>query len=447
MTNKEHYIKNAKLAFPVVLSQVGHISVSVADSVMVGHLGAIPLASVSLANSVFSIFMLFGIGVTFGATPLVAAADGVKDTLKSTSILKNSIFLNIPFGICLTFFGLTIIPLFGYLDQDADVLKGAIPYFEMLAYSLFPLIVFQTFKQFTEGLSMTKQAMYISISGNLLNIVLNYLFVFGKLGMPSMGVTGAGVATLISRITMAIAMIIFFMRYRYLRQYFKSFSKIVFDFEVVKRILKIGVPSGLQYIFEIGAFSASAIMVGWIGPLSLAAHQIVLNLSGITYMIATGVATASSIRVGNQLGKRDYLNLQKVGETSFLMTGTLMVFFSLMFILFRYQLPLLYLNDDHVINIAATLMLIAALYQVSDGIQAVGLGVLRGLTDVRIPTIVTLVSYWLIAIPIGYLLGIYLEWGASGVWVGLCVGLTIAGVAHVVRFRMLLKRRFGIVSG
>lgn len=441
MTTKEHYIKNAKLALPVVLSQMGHIAVSVADSVMVGRIGAVPLASVSLANSVFSIFMLFGIGVTYGATPLVAAADGTKDVFRSTNILKNSIFLNTPFGLFMMLLCLTAIPGLSYLGQDVEVMKGAIPYFEMLAYSLFPLIIFQTFKQFTEGLSMTKQAMFISISGNLLNVGLNYLFIFGKWGMPSMGVTGAGLATLISRVVMAIAMFLFVITYRDLKQYVKLFNKAVFEFNVIRKILKLGVPSGLQYIFEIGAFSASAVMVGWIGPLPLAAHQIVLNLSGITYMIATGIATASSIRIGNQLGKGDYKNLKKVGETSFVMTGVLMVFFSIGFIVFRYQLPLLYVDDDQVIGIAVTLMLVAALYQVSDGIQAVGLGILRGLTDVKIPTIVTLVSYWLIAIPVGYLLGIYLEWGAAGVWTGLCVGLTVAGVAHVIRFKRLLNRK------
>ncbi|UXP32348.1 MATE family efflux transporter [Reichenbachiella agarivorans] len=440
MTLKEHYQKNISLAYPVMLSQLGHIMVAVADSVMVGRLGAVQLASVSLAVSVFTLFMLFGIGVSFGMTPLVAAADGANDKVLSTRYLKHGFLLNTALGVILTLLCLLAVYIFPYLGQDEKVLIDAVPFFLMMALSLLPLMLFQTFRQFAEGLSMTRQAMIISVGGNLVNIGLNYLLIFGHWGFEPMGVLGAGIATLISRIMMAIAMGGFFLWYHRFKRYRGIYASIVIKWQVFKDILRIGVPSGLQFIFEIGAFSASAIMVGWLGAIPLASHQIAVNLSGVTYMIATGISAAASIRVGNQLGRKDYLNLRTAGMTCFIMVTALMIFFSLFFVLTRYYLPSLYVDEVEVITLASSLLIIVAFYQISDGVQSVGLGALRGLGDVKVPTLVTLISYWGVAIPLGYVAGFVLGWDAYGVWFGLSVGLTLAAVAHVARFRKLTKR-------
>lgn len=419
---------------------MGHILVSVSDSVMVGRLGAIPLASISLALSVFSVIMLFGIGVSYGMTPLVAQADGAGDKAKSASILKHGGILNAAMSLLLmlvTFGGAESLKYFG---QDQLVLEGAVPYLYIMAFTMVPLMVFQSFRQFTEGLSFTRQAMYISVSGNILNVVLNYILIFGKLGFEPLGLLGAGYATLISRVLMAIAMwgyVTFNARFEAYQAHFKY---IKVDKKRFMDILRIGLPSGLQYIFEVGAFSAAAIMVGWIGAIPLAAHQIALNLSAITYMMSTGIAAAATIRVGNQLGKNDILTLRKAGFTCFIMAAVFMGCCAAIFIMGKGFLPSIYVDDVEVIGYSAALLVIAAFFQVSDGVQAVGLGVLRGLSDVKIPTYVTLFAFWVISIPMGYILGIKMEMGAQGIWLGLLTGLSIGAVLHFIRFKELTKR-------
>ena len=423
-----------------MLSQMGHIMVSVSDSVMVGRLGAVPLASVSLAVSVFSVVMLFGIGASYGMTPLVAQADGERDIEKSASILKHGGILNAILGILLTgviFICASLLPYFG---QNPDVLKGAIPYLEILAMTLIPLMIFQSFRQFTEGLSYTRQAMYISVSANILNVILNYVLIFGKFGIAPMGIIGAGYATLISRVCMALAMGLYVLLHSRFVEYQKFFKYIRLNKARFKEIINIGIPSGMQYTFEIGAFSTAAIMVGWTGAIPLAAHQIALNLSAITYMMATGIAAAATIRVGNQLGRKDFSTLRIAGITCFIMAGVFMAVNGLIFILGKDFLPMLYIEDQQVVTYAASLLVVAAFFQVSDGIQAVGLGVLRGLSDVKIPTYVTLFAFWIVAIPLSYILGIKLHMEAIGIWIGLSAGLTVAAILHVSRFLVLTKK-------
>lgn len=423
-----------------MLSQMGHVLVGVADSMMVGRLGTVPLASVSLANSVCSVILLFGIGVSYGMTPLIAAADGANDKRSSAKFFKHGVYLNTILGILLVLGGLLVGEGMTLLDQDPEVLTGALPYFNTLVFSLLPLMIFQGFRQFAEGLSMTRQAMYISVSGNFLNVILNYGLIYGELGMPELGMVGAGWASLISRGCMSIAMIAFVISYKPFRRYIKLWRKIKLRSYVMRSILNIGIPSGLQYIFEIGAFSMAAVMVGWIGAEALAAHQIALNLSAITYMIATGISAAGAIRTGNQLGRKDYPTLRTAGMTCFAMAAVMMAFFGASFILGNTYLPTWYINEPIVIEMAGSLLIIAAFFQISDGVQAVGLGVLRGIADVKVPTFVTLFAYWFMAIPLGYFFGIYLDWGARGIWIALLIGLTLAAMLHLARFHVLSKR-------
>ncbi|MEP3386952.1 MAG: MATE family efflux transporter, partial [Reichenbachiella sp.] len=352
----------------------------------------------------------------------------------------HGVYLNSALGVVLMLVGLVVGQSLFLLDQDPEVLAGALPYFNTLVFSLVPLMVFQAFRQFAEGLSMTRQAMYISVSGNILNVFFNYGLIYGELGMPELGLIGAGWASLISRVIMAVAMVVFVMTYKPLRRYVMLWSKIKLRPFVMRRILNIGIPSGLQYIFEIGAFSMAAVMVGWIGAEALAAHQIALNLSAITYMIATGISAAGAIRTGNQLGRKDYPTLRTAGMTCFAMAAIMMAFFGAGFIFGNTYLPTWYINEPVVIEMAGSLLIIAAFFQISDGVQAVGLGVLRGIADVKVPTYVTLFAYWFMAIPLGYLFGIYLGWGAKGIWVALLIGLTLAAILHLTRFHVLSKR-------
>lgn len=433
-----HFQKTFSIAYPVMLSQLGHILVGVADSIMVGKLGAQPLAAVSLANSIFSVVLMFGIGVSIAVTPLVATADGEGNHERSGLIFKHGLLINAILGVllCILIIGASFL-LYSF-GQPPQVVDLTIPYLAIIAASLIPFMLFQSYKQYAEGLSFTRVAMYITVSANLLNIFFNYLLIYGEWGMPALGLNGAGWATLISRVGMAVAMMIYATNtawYKTRKTQIKGFSK-----SLIQRLLKIGIPTAMQYVFEVGAFSFASIMMGWIGTKALAAHQIAINLAAISYMIATGLAAAATVRVGNQLGKKDMPNMRRAGFTAVMMGWGLMIFSAIVFILFRDDLPMLYIDEAEVIELAASLLVIAAFFQLSDGSQAVGLGLLRGMADVKIPTVITLFAYWIVALPLGYWLAFGLGWGPQGVWLGLLCGLSISAVLLLFRFNRSSKK-------
>ncbi|GAA5040070.1 MATE family efflux transporter [Marivirga lumbricoides] len=432
---KEHFKRNYLLAYPVVLSQLGHVLVGTADSMMVGRVGTNELAAASVANAVFSVMMMFGIGVSFGLTPLIAQSDGENNQRAGMRFLKHSFVINLVCGsllFVLLLFGGYILDL---LDQPTEVVKLAKPYLAIIGFSMVPFMIFQTAKQFAEGLSMTKQAMYITISANVVNVGLNYVLIFGKLGFEPMGLEGAGWATLISRIIMAVVMVMFVQKYRRFKIYWQYFKVTVWNATSFKKLLNLGIPTGFQYIFEVGAFATAAVMIGWMGAIPLAAHQVAINLASISYMMATGISAAATVRVGNQLGQRDIHTMKIAGYTCFFMAILFMAFTGVIFMLLNEFLPSLYTSDQEVIGIAGTLLIIAALFQLSDGIQVVGLGALRGMGDVKLPTLVTFLAYWAIGLPAGYFLAFNLEFGEEGVWYGLLIGLSITAVILFVRFK------------
>ncbi len=440
MTKKEHYQINIKLAVPVMVGQLGHVMVGVADSIMVGQLGTLPLAAVALGNSIFAIFMVFGLGVTFGITPLVANADGMGKKHLPGRLLHDSWFVNLGVSLLLFLVLLSIIPLLPLLGQDREVLPLAIPYYIILSSSLIPLMLFMTFKQYAEGLSDTRTAMFVSVGCNLLNVLLNYLLIFGKFGFPELGMNGAGWATVIAR------WIMFFVMWWYIVKAAKKirtpFSVLNFRFSkvLVKKLLSIGLPSGLQYIFEVSAFSLAAIFAGMLGAKALAAHQIAINLASISYMAATGLGAAAAVRVGNQLGRRDPVNLVMASKSIFSMTVIWMSFAGILLFFFRYTFTGFYTDDLEVQSLAAAMLIVAVFFQLSDGLQAVALGALRGFTDVRIPTIITFVAYWILTLPCAYLISQYTPVGAMGIWYSLAGGLTISAGFLLFRFRKLLRK-------
>ncbi|MFZ9044641.1 MAG: MATE family efflux transporter [Cyclobacteriaceae bacterium] len=430
MTLREHLKKHVTLATPVVVGQLGHIMVSVADTAMVGRIGVIPLAGATFAGTIYHVMLLFGIGVSYAITPLVAASDP-KDEEKHVHYLQNAFFLNLMLGILFYLLMLVSLPLLPFMGQEKQVVAAAGPFLLIVGSSMIPLMVFQTFRQYAEGLSNTLLPMVVSIIANVLNIALNYVLIFGKWGAPEMGLNGAGYATLISRVVMA-AMI-------WLAIKNVSF-KVKINFQTIRRMIRLGIPSGLQYVFEVGAFAISTIMMGWIGAEAIAAHQIALNLSAISYMAATGIAAASTIRVGNQLGAQDLHNLRLAGWTGVGLVTAFMTSTAIVFLLFRFQLAGLYIREAYVQSLAASLLIIAGAFQISDGVQAVGLGMLRGLTDVKVPTLVTFVAYWLIAIPLGYVLAFIVGWGAQGIWIALLIGLSLAAIMHMIRFSGKIRK-------
>jgi len=438
---RSHIRPNFILAYPVMLSMLGQVMTGVADSVMVGWTGAVPLAASSFANIFFLIPLFFGVGVSYAITPLVAQAEGSHDENKIIDVLKNGALINLMTGLVLVSLIFSIEPFMHSMGQPEDVVTLAIPYLSIITISIIPTMIFQTYRQFAEGLQRTRVAMIIVVGSNLLNILLNYVLIFGKYGFPEMGLNGAGWATLIARIVMALGMMLYVYFGSKFQSYTAGFSIGNYSRSLINKMLHIGIPSGSQFIFEAGAFGLSALMMGWIGTTALAAHQIAINLATISYMTTSGLGAAATIRVGNFWGQRDTKNLRASAFTMISMATLLMTAWALLFIFGRNFLPSLYIEDLAVIELTASLLIIAAFFQLSDGIQVVTAGALRGLQDVKIPSALIFVAYWVLALPLGYWLAFPLEMGPYGIWIGLLVGLTLTASAMVVRFNRLSKSK------
>lgn len=434
-----YYRDNFRLAYPVVISQLGHVLVAFSDTIIIGHTGDVPLAAVALGSSLFSIFMVIGIGMSYGLTPLIAQEHGRKNLAQCGFLLRHSLVINGILGLLLSTVMIIGSNYLHLLGQEEDVRILARPFFQLLGVSFFPLMIFLTFKQFAEGLGFTRQAMNISIIGNVLNIIVGITLVYGLFGAPKLGVIGVGIGTLTDRVLMAIAMGWYVLSSPRFKEYLVHFRQRFLSAMAIKQILGIGTPVALQHVFEVSAFSSAIVMAGWIGAREQAAHQIAINLASITYMMATGISSAAGIKSGNHFGAKQWRELRSSAIASYHMVLVMMGITALIFMLGCRLLPLMYINDPAVIDIAANLLIIAAFFQLFDGTQVVGLGILRGLGDVRIPTVITLLAYWVLGLPVGYLLGIYLEFGVQGIWWGLATGLLVASLLLFLRFQLKTK--------
>lgn len=440
MSPLEHYKKSILLALPVMIGQFGHVMVGLADSIMIGQLGIIPLAASAFANSIFAIPMVFGMGIAFGMTPPIAKADGEKKYTRAGVFLKHGLVINLLAALLI----FLLVLLFGefshLLGQEAEVLTASKSYLNIINSSIFFLLLFLTFKQFAEGLSDTAFAMIASIGANLLNVLLNYLLIYGHYGFPKLGLEGAGYATLISRGLMALAMIIYVLRSAKFKRYLNQWLVTNWHAVYFRKLLQIGIPSGLQYVFEISAFALAAILAGQINAKALAAHQIAISLAALSYMAASGLGAAATVRVGNQLGKKDFKNLKLAANSCFILSVAFMGVCGIVFFLGKDYFPTWYTTDIEVINIASNLLIVAVIFQLSDGLQVAVLGALRGMAEVKIPTVITFLSYWLIGIGGAYYMGIYLELGPVGIWYGLAAGLTTSAILLYWRFSWKLKQ-------
>lgn len=451
--NLKQYTKefsyNFKLAYPVILGMVGHTLIGIVDNIMVGKIGSTELAAVSLGNSMIFIAMSLGIGFSTAITPIVAEGDAEKNDSKIRSAFHHGLFLCTILGLVLFTVIMFAKPIMELLKQPADVIVLAKPYLGWVAFSLIPLIMYQGYKQFADGMSLTKYSMYAMVMANVLHIGLNYVLIYGIWIFPKMGIIGAALGTVISRIFLIMFMHIMLSRRDDLKRFFKGFSFDEIKKATIKKIISIGFPSAMQMLFEVVLFTASIWLCGNIGKTSQAANQIALSLASMTFMFAMGLSVTSMIRVSNQRGLNDYKKLIVVARSIFLLAIILETFFALLFIVFHNYLPHMFLNMENtgqvldnteVIAIASKLLLIAAVFQISDGIQVVVLGALRGLQDVKVPMYITFVAYWIIGFPISYYLGEHTDLKAQGVWIGLLAGLTAAAIFLYIRFHFLTKK-------
>ena len=453
MINLQQYTKefkyNLSLSFPVILGLLGHTIVQLVDNIMVGQLGTTELAAISLGNSFVFIAMSLGIGFSTAITPLVAQADGRKDRGAAQDVLSHGVVLCMVLGVSLFIAVFSARKLMYSMGQPPAVVEFAFPYLKWVAASLIPLIIFQAYKQFTDGLSKTRPAMYATVFSNILNIILNYFLIFGYGGFPKMGVEGAAIGTLIAR-TGAVIFILLFIQYHPL---FNGYSlRISFKkqrISLFKKILSLGFPSALQMFFEVAFFTMAIWMSGILGKNSQAANQIALNLSAMTFMFAMGLGVVAMIRVGNQFGMKTYADLRRIAISLFLLIGLFDVLFCIIYLSFNEQLPWIYLENYgaatpsdtlEVVSIAAGLLLVSGFFQITDGLQAVILGALRGIQDVNVPTTLTFISYMVIGLPVSYYLGLKTSLGAVGIWLGLLTGLSTSALLLFLRFQHQTKK-------
>ena len=440
---------NLRLAYPVILGMLGHTLIGIVDNIMVGKLGSTELAAVSLGNSLIVIAMSLGIGFSTAITPIVAEANAENDISKIRSAFHHGLFLCTILGILL--FGLVVLakPIMEFLHQPKEVITLAMPYLDWVAFSLVPLIIYQGYKQFADGLSMTKVSMYAIIMANIVHVIINYCLIYGFWIFPKMGILGAGLGTVISRIAMVTFMHIFLSRKEQLKEYFKDFSFDEIKKSTLKKIIDLGFPSALQMLFEVVLFTAAIWLCGNIGKTSQAANQIALSLASMTFMVAMGLSVVSMIRISHQKGLNNYKQLIIVARSIFLLAIILEIVFAFLFMALHQVLPYMFLNMENqsqlldnkeVVIIASKLLLVAAVFQISDGIQVVVLGALRGLQDVKIPMYITFVAYWVVGFPISFYLGEYTSLKAIGVWIGLFAGLSVAALFLFIRFHYLTKK-------
>jgi multidrug resistance protein, MATE family len=428
---------------------LGHTLIGIVDNFMVGNLGSTELAAVSLGNSFIFIGMSLGIGFSTALTPLIAEADAEKDDKKIRTTFHHGLLLCVILGIAI--FALIVLskPIMNLMNQPEAVVKLATPYIDWVAFSLIPVIIFQGYKQFADGLSQTKYSMYAIYLANVVHIFFNYVLIYGVWGFPKLGILGAALGTVISRIMMVVFMHFILRKNEAFKRYFKNFSFKEIRKSILKRIINLGLPSAMQMLFEVTLFTAAIWLSGSLGKNSQAANQIALIMASTTFMFAMGFSVTAMIRMGFHKGTKDFKSLIITARSIFLLTIIFEIFFGLIFVIFHNYLPHLFLNTSdpdqvidnaEIISIASKLLLVAAVFQISDGIQVVVLGALRGLQDVKIPMYITFVAYWVVGFPISFYLGKHTDLGATGIWIGLLAGLTSAALFLYIRFARLTKR-------
>ncbi len=440
---------NLKLAYPVMLGMLGHTLISVVDNFMVGNLGSTELAAVSLGNSFIFIGMALGIGFSTAITPLVAEAEAEKDDKKIRTTFHHGLLLCTVIGLAIFILIVLSKPIMSLMNQPQAVVDLAAPYIDWVAFSLIPVIIFQGYKQFADGLSQTKYSMYAIYLANIVHIFFNYVLIYGVWGFPKLGILGAALGTVISRIMMVIFIHFLLRKNVFFKRYFKNFTFKEIKTSILQKIINLGFPSAMQMLFEVTLFTAAIWLSGSLGKNSQAANQIALTLASSTFMVAMGFSVAAMIRVSSAKGLKDYNQMVIVARSIFLLTVVVEIFFGIVFVVFHNFLPHLFLNmsdttqmidNGEIITIASKLFIVAAVFQISDGVQVVVLGALRGLQDVKIPMYITFVAYWIIGFPISFYLGKHTNLGATGIWIGLLAGLTAAALFLYIRFaRLTLK--------
>lgn len=437
-TYKEHYKETIRLGVPIMLGQLGIIIVGFADNIMVGHHSTDELAAASFVNNFFNLAFIFGMGFSYGLTPIIGGLFANKEYTKAGETLKNSLFINFIIGVLISVCMLILLLNIDLLKQPEELKPYIIPYYVLQLFSVIFAMLFNSFKQFSDGTTDTVTPMWITLGANILNIIGNYFLIYGKYGAPELGLTGAGISTLASRILTLVAFCILFARCSRYKEYLKGFKNGIVNRMNLSNLVRMGLPVGFQMGVETGSFSLSVIMMGWIGSIALAAHQVLGVITTLGFMVYYGIAAAVTIRVSTFKGWNDFLNIRRASFAGLhLIMGVAMIVV-LLIALFRHSMGYLITPEKEVVEMVALLAWSVILYQFGDGLQILFANALRGISDVKYMAYMAFACHFGLALPIGYFCGFLLDWGPIGIWCGFPISLTTLGI--------LLWRRFNILT-
>lgn len=429
-----------KLALPIVLSQLGQLAFGIMDTAMVGRIGAVPLSASAFVSNVSNIPMVFALGVSSAVAVLIAQSFGQKNYKNCGRILNNALIFIGAIAL-LIIFGLLVLADYLHLfEQPTEVLAESIGYYKLISWSILPYILFFVLKHFSEGISHPTVPLIFLAVGLVANFFLNSLLIYGLFGFPELGLYGAGLATLISRIIVVAGLYTYIQKSKIYEKFRTSFKSEKIDVYAFKDLARIGIPSGFQYLFEVAAFAGSGIMIGWLGTKTLAAHQIALQVASTTFMVALGFSFAVGVRIGQLKGEENYPALRMVGIGSFSFISIFLGILGIFIFALKDYLPSLFIADAEVEMMAAQILIIVCLFQIFDSTQAIGISALRGLQDVRIPTIIAFFAYWVVALPLGYYLAFKMDYKYLGIWASLGVSLFLSSTLLVARFMHKTKK-------
>ena len=426
------------IALPIVAVQVGMMLMGVVDTLMVGRLSVQALAGVALGNLYVFNVMVIAMGALMALDPLVSQAVGASDEQGVTRAVQRGVVLAVLLAGATMLTMIPAAPLLRLFRQPADVIPGAAAYVQINAAGMIPFLVFVVLRQTLQAIGKLAPIVATIVVANIVNVVLNWVFIFGHWGAPQMGVAGAAIATVIGRWVMCAMLPI--VAWKDLRRHLGSVDPAVLSARPMWRMLALGLPIGLQQFLEVSAFAAVGLLMGTFGTTQVASHQIAINLAALTFMVPLGIGAAAAVRVGHAVGARDETRSRRAARVAYIIGGGFMTTTAALFLLLPVQLASLYTADVALIAIASSLIPIAGFFQVFDGLQAVGAGVLRGLGDTRVPLIAMLAGYWLIGVPVSVVLAFHTRLGPRGLWWGFVAGLASVAVFLLLRVRFLFRR-------
>lgn len=442
---QSNFLKEAKilllLATPIIIGQVGQNIIQLADTMIVGALGPIALGASAFAGSVFIVFLIFGMGILAPTTSLFAKIEGQKKHSEAGALLKHNFLVALGISaVLISILELFLIPRLDLFGQKPEILNASIAFIRILTWSIIPSMIYQAYKQFTDGIGQTKVGMTVMLTGVFVNIAGNYILIHGLYGFPKLGLNGSAWATLFARSLMALMMLSFIHLHPQFEKYLAAKWNWNFEKKMIHHILSLGIPTGLFYLFEVSAFSGAAVMIGWFGAIPLAAHQITISLASTSFLFTLGIGIAASIRVAFEIGKGDLTSARHAGFTAIQVGALYMSLCAIGFYTLRFWFPTFYVQDPEVIAWAARFFVVVAIFEIFDGIQAVSIGALRGLSDTKGPGFISFFAFWIMGIPIGYLLAFKADVGPVGIWWGLLIGLVFASILLSWRFHKLSMR-------